>query len=174
MAPTSRLENPSTRVYSSPKPTQPDSSTMGELRESPQNSVRSGFSRVLAAAFMGRAFYGGNPGEEKRKRRSRKLRDRRGPWPRLFELGGVVEDLRQANAAVASLRECRIVAIAGIQVRRGVIRREQHERVQELEDRVLGALRKLRERIARGSRLATVAQDDFAQIDAAPVMSVRR
>jgi len=30
IAPTSRLEKPSTRVYSSPKPTQPDSSTIGE------------------------------------------------------------------------------------------------------------------------------------------------
>ena len=41
MAPTSRLENPSTRVYSSPKPTQPDSSTIGEASSSPQKRVAS-------------------------------------------------------------------------------------------------------------------------------------
>src|SRR5690606_21252306 len=38
MAPTSRFENPATRVYSSPKPTQPDSSTMGEAKCMPQKS----------------------------------------------------------------------------------------------------------------------------------------
>src|SRR4029077_6826671 len=36
-APASRLENPSMRVYSSPKPTQPDSSTIGEAKSRPQN-----------------------------------------------------------------------------------------------------------------------------------------
>src|ERR1700676_2963477 len=36
MAPASRLLKPSTRVYSSPKPTQPDSSTIGEENSSPQ------------------------------------------------------------------------------------------------------------------------------------------
>src|SRR5512139_980919 len=39
MAPTSRFENPSTRVYSSPKPTQPDSNTMGEASRRPQKST---------------------------------------------------------------------------------------------------------------------------------------
>src|SRR6185295_17536868 len=61
MAPTSRFENPSTRVYSSPKPTQPDSSTMGDDSASPQKSTRSGPSldeaRAWAAAFMRRALY---------------------------------------------------------------------------------------------------------------------
>ncbi len=46
-APASRLENPSIRVYSSPKPTQPESSTMGEANSSPQNLSRSG----LAGGF---------------------------------------------------------------------------------------------------------------------------
>src|SRR6185437_6431015 len=41
MAPASRLLKPSTRVYSSPKPTQPDSSTIGEARRRPQNSSAS-------------------------------------------------------------------------------------------------------------------------------------
>ena len=36
IAPASRFEKPSMRVYSSPKPTQPDSSTIGEAKESPQ------------------------------------------------------------------------------------------------------------------------------------------
>jgi hypothetical protein len=39
MAPASRLEKPATRVYSSPNPTQPDNSTIGELRVSPQNLI---------------------------------------------------------------------------------------------------------------------------------------
>ena len=38
-APTSRFEKPSTRVYSSPKPTQPDSSTMGDAKDRPQKST---------------------------------------------------------------------------------------------------------------------------------------
>ena len=38
MAPASRLEKPSTRVYSSPKPTQPDSSTSGVSNRRPQKS----------------------------------------------------------------------------------------------------------------------------------------
>src|SRR5688572_27344046 len=38
IAPASRLENPATRVYSSPKPTQPESSTIGEAKRSPQKS----------------------------------------------------------------------------------------------------------------------------------------
>jgi hypothetical protein len=36
------LEKPLTRVYSSPKPTQPDNSTSGELNLSPQNSIDKG------------------------------------------------------------------------------------------------------------------------------------
>src|SRR5688572_18402806 len=41
IAPASRLEKPSTRVYSSPNPTQPDSSTIGESKCIPQNSKAS-------------------------------------------------------------------------------------------------------------------------------------
>ena len=41
MAPTSRFEKPATRVYSSPKPTQPDSSTIGDANFMPQNSSAS-------------------------------------------------------------------------------------------------------------------------------------
>jgi hypothetical protein len=48
MAPASRLENPATRVYSSPNPTQPDSSTMGESNRIPQKSRARGFVSVLA------------------------------------------------------------------------------------------------------------------------------
>ncbi len=40
-APTSRLEKPATRVYSSPKPTQPDNSTSGDVNGSPQKSTAS-------------------------------------------------------------------------------------------------------------------------------------
>jgi len=39
MAPASRLEKPATRVYSSPKPTQPDSNTIGDSSARPQNRV---------------------------------------------------------------------------------------------------------------------------------------
>ena len=39
IAPTSRFENPAMRVYSSPKPTQPESSTIGEANFRPQNSI---------------------------------------------------------------------------------------------------------------------------------------
>jgi len=41
MAPTSRFEKPATRVYSSPKPTQPDSNTIGEDSASPQKRLAS-------------------------------------------------------------------------------------------------------------------------------------
>src|SRR5579864_7366641 len=47
MAPASRFEKPSMRVYSSPKPTHPDSSTIGEAKCRPQNlSARSAASAV--------------------------------------------------------------------------------------------------------------------------------
>src|SRR5437016_287477 len=39
-APASRFEKPSIRVYSSPKPTQPDSSTIGEAKSRPENLSR--------------------------------------------------------------------------------------------------------------------------------------
>ena len=53
MAPTSRFENPSTRVYSLPKPTQPDSSTMGiELHAAEVGQQRVG--HVFGAAAMAR------------------------------------------------------------------------------------------------------------------------
>jgi tRNA (cytidine/uridine-2'-O-)-methyltransferase len=42
------LEKPSMRVYSSPKPTQPDSSTMGEAKSRPQNRRRSSCGSVAA------------------------------------------------------------------------------------------------------------------------------
>src|SRR5690606_13208378 len=51
IAPTSRFENPSIRVYSSPKPTQPDSSTIGERSSSPQKSMPS---RLIAYTSMER------------------------------------------------------------------------------------------------------------------------
>ena len=41
IAPASRFEKPATRVYSSPKPTQPESSTMGDANFSPQKSIAS-------------------------------------------------------------------------------------------------------------------------------------
>src|SRR5207244_8686564 len=40
MAPASRFEKPSIRVYSSPKPTQPESSTIGEAKSRPENLSR--------------------------------------------------------------------------------------------------------------------------------------
>ncbi len=59
-APASRFENPSTRVYSSPNPTHPDSSTMGEAKSSPQKRERRELSRdgssVWGAAAMGRHY----------------------------------------------------------------------------------------------------------------------
>ncbi len=51
-APASWLLNPSIRVYSSPKPTQPDSSTIGEASCRPQNRSSRGFSTGLATVFM--------------------------------------------------------------------------------------------------------------------------
>ena len=54
IAPTSRLEKPATRVYSSPKPTQPDSSTIGEASSRPQNWVASAADGAPGGA-LGRA-----------------------------------------------------------------------------------------------------------------------
>jgi TonB family protein len=55
------LENPSTRVYSSPNPTHPESSTIGEFSSSPQKLTRRGCGIEAAAAFMGRALYDACP-----------------------------------------------------------------------------------------------------------------
>ena len=52
MAPTSRLLNPATRVYSSPKPTQPESSTMGDAKSIPQNRLASEASGGVAERVM--------------------------------------------------------------------------------------------------------------------------
>jgi hypothetical protein len=46
------LEKPLTRVYSWPKPTQPDNSTNGELNLSPQNSIDKG----ALLCVIGRVF----------------------------------------------------------------------------------------------------------------------
>src|SRR5688572_13332611 len=61
MAPTSRLEKPSTRVYSSPNPTQPESNTMGEESSRPQKLTRKGLGKEAAAAFMGCTLYDAPP-----------------------------------------------------------------------------------------------------------------
>lgn len=52
-APTSRLEKPSTRVYSSPKPTHPESKTSGVLNCMPQKSM----ARRLWSAPLSVMFY---------------------------------------------------------------------------------------------------------------------
>src|SRR5262245_16877729 len=54
IAPASRLENPSTRVYSSPKPTHPDRRTIGEASLRPQKSSASdeGGETVMTAASV--------------------------------------------------------------------------------------------------------------------------
>src|SRR4029077_19877301 len=50
MAPAARLERPSIRVYSSPNPTQPESSTIGEAKSRPQNLSRSELGSASEAA----------------------------------------------------------------------------------------------------------------------------
>src|SRR5580658_9309008 len=50
IAPASRLEKPSTRVYSSPKPTQPESNTIGDCSSKPQKRVLSAPDRGVGAA----------------------------------------------------------------------------------------------------------------------------
>ena len=51
-APTSTFEYPSMRVYSSPKPTQPESNTMGDTIGIPQNSVCKGLSAIGARFYI--------------------------------------------------------------------------------------------------------------------------
>ncbi len=50
-APVSRLLKPSTRVYSSPNPTQPESSTIGVLNGMPQNSMLRGEGVCVVMVF---------------------------------------------------------------------------------------------------------------------------
>src|SRR5688572_20598356 len=53
MAPTSRFEKPAMRVYSSPNPTQPESSTIGEANFRPQKSMaRAGAGGVVSTAHI--------------------------------------------------------------------------------------------------------------------------
>ena len=63
--------------------------------------------------------------------------------------------------------------IAGVQVRRGVLRREQDQDPEELLDQVLLRRGKLRVAVALQRRLPSVAKDDFLQVDAAAVVPVR-
>src|SRR5262245_14240609 len=59
-----------------------------------------------------------------------------------LKVARVVEQLRQSNASVPSLRETRGLWVARIKGRRGIVRRENHECLEETDDRVLPLLRK--------------------------------
>ena len=61
MAPTSRFEKPSTRVYSSPKPTQPDSSTMGDVELHAAKLGQQRITDIFGAAAMARIVRRGPP-----------------------------------------------------------------------------------------------------------------
>jgi hypothetical protein len=56
MPPTSPLEKPSILVYSSPKPTHPESYTIGEPSVKPQNSVASRLPKAKLAVVMMQDF----------------------------------------------------------------------------------------------------------------------
>src|SRR4029079_19170815 len=80
----------------------------------------------------------------------------------------------------------RVSLVPGVQGGGGVVRREQHQRVEEREQQVLQRAREGRERRrrvvrlvrglarGRGGRGAGVAEDDLLQVHAAAVVPVRR
>ena len=73
---------------------------------------------------------------------------------------------------MAELREARRIRIARVEVRRSVVRREEDERVEEVEHMVLVRVRETDEVVARVYRLAAVTLDHLAQIDAPPVVAI--
>ena len=88
-----------------------------------------------------------------------------------LRVAGIVEQRRQLDAAVTVLRESRRVRIARVEVRRGVVGREQHERFRNSSSAARASASAPRTRRVR-LRLAAVAQDHLAQVDAAAVVAV--
>ena len=78
----------------------------------------------------------------------------------LFQIVHIIEQYPQAGAS-------------GIEVRRCVIGREQHERLEDPEHRCLTGIGQLRKRIPRYLRLSTVAQNHLREINAAAIMAIR-
>ena len=72
------------------------------------------------------------------------------------------------------LREIRGLRVAGVEGRRGIVRRENHERLEEADDRVLPLLRKRGKGLLRRLRLPTVAQNHFPEINAPAIVAIRR
>src|SRR5258705_1539122 len=68
---------------------------------------------------------------------------------RLLGIGWVVEEHAQLDAAVAVLREVVRLPVPRIEVRSGVVRREQDQRVEKREERLTILVLESREAVAR-------------------------
>src|SRR6185503_6732277 len=91
-----------------------------------------------------------------------------------LDVGRVVEQRCQSYAAVTELGKPKRVSISRVEIRRGIVRREQHQRVEEVEQRRLLFPIQTGEPVSCGFGFATVSQDNLDQIDAAAIMAVRR
>ena len=65
-----------------------------------------------------------------------------------------------------------VVRIARVQVRCRVVRREQDQGTEELQDIVLAVVRQVCEVVPRFLRLAAVAENDVAQADAVTIVTI--
>src|SRR5262245_18851903 len=83
----------------------------------------------------------------------------RGNSCRLLRIARVVEQDAELDAAVSVLREARGRSVSRIEVRRRVVRRKEHQRLEEGDDRGLVLRRELDERVATRQGFAAVADD---------------
>src|SRR6266849_8413985 len=90
----------------------------------------------------------------------------------LFWVTWVIEQYAQFDAAMPRLRKVRGTRIPRVQIRRGVVRWEKHQRIEEVQHDVLGLECKCGEGISRRLRLAAVAENHFGEIDAPSVVSI--
>jgi hypothetical protein len=69
----------------------------------------------------------------------------------------IVEQPVERNTAMSGLRKVRIAGIGRLQARRGILGREQHERLQKLEELTLSFVGQRGEAVAGRLRFAAVA-----------------
>src|SRR5215831_14326868 len=94
-------------------------------------------------------------------------------WPCLFWVARVIEEDGQFDATVTELWPARMRGIAGIQVRRSVIRRKKNQRLQKSQHGTPVLVRQSVECRRRPRGLASMTQNHFGEIDTPSVVPVR-
>jgi len=92
----------------------------------------------------------------------------------LLGVGGIVEQHGQLDVAMAKLGKAGRVRIRGVEIRSGIVRRKQNQRVQKGQDSLLVACRQRGKGLGGRYRFATMPEDDLFEGDTASIMSIGR